>query len=176
MSRLAVVLLVVMAVLAVVWGFAHLAPPERDTGAPTRTQASAARPHGAARVAGDAPQSRATSSGEAAQAAPLRDMFVYADDYAPAPPSGATYGVPTAPVTELPLVVPTPLPTPTPLPVRLVGFVRRSGTLRAALSIYGDIVLAARDDLAANYLVVALDEDTGVRLRAPSGAEFVLRP
>lgn len=175
MSRLAVVLLVVMAVLAVVWGFAHLAPPERDSGAPTRTQASVARPRGAAAVAGDAAKGSATSPEDAARLAPLRDLFAYAD-YAPAPPSVATYGVPTTQVSEPPLVVPTPLPTPTPLPVRLVGFVRRSGTLRAALSIHGDIVLAARDDLAANYLVVALDEDTGVRLRAPGGTEFTLRP
>jgi hypothetical protein len=53
--------------------------------------------------------------------------------------------------------------------VRLVGLVRAGGELKAALSIDGEVVLLAAGGGFAGYEVLAVDEDRGVRVRAPSG-------
>jgi hypothetical protein len=65
---------------------------------------------------------------------------------------------------------------PTPAPLRLVGFVRRGEDLLAALSIYGVVVTAGPGESAEGYEVLAVDEDAGVRLRGPDGAELALVP
>jgi hypothetical protein len=65
---------------------------------------------------------------------------------------------------------------PTPPPLRLLGFVRRGESLLAALSIYGVVVTAGVGESAESHLVLAIDEDAGVRLRGPDGAEVVLVP
>jgi hypothetical protein len=60
--------------------------------------------------------------------------------------------------------------------VRLSGFVRQGGQLKAVLSVYGTTVLAGAGEAAEGYRVIAVDEDAGVRVRAPSGEELLLRP
>lgn len=65
---------------------------------------------------------------------------------------------------------------PTPVPLRLLGFVRRGDGLLAALSLYGVVVTASAGESAEGYQVLAVDEDAGVRLRGPDGAEVVLVP
>jgi hypothetical protein len=58
--------------------------------------------------------------------------------------------------------------------VRLIGFVRRGGALVAALSVAGEVVLAAAGEAAGGFTVLSVDEEAGVRLRAPDGREFAL--
>ena len=69
----------------------------------------------------------------------------------------------------------TPSPSPAPA-VRLVGLVRRHGQLKAALAIAGDTVVLAAGESAAGYTVVSIDEDEGVRVRAPDGSVVQLAP
>lgn len=65
--------------------------------------------------------------------------------------------------------------TPAPEPVvRLTGFVRRGGTLRAALSVRGEVWLLAVGEAASGFTLLAADEEAGVRLRDPLGAELAL--
>jgi hypothetical protein len=63
---------------------------------------------------------------------------------------------------------------PTPPPIRLLGFIRRGESLLAALSVYGVVVTAGAGESAESHLVLAVDEDAGVRLRGPDGAEVML--
>jgi hypothetical protein len=65
---------------------------------------------------------------------------------------------------------------PTPAPLRLLGFVRRGEVLMAALSVYGVVVTAGPGESAEGYEVLAVDEDTGVRLRGLDGSEVALDP
>lgn len=60
-------------------------------------------------------------------------------------------------------------------PVRLVGFVRRSGGLRAVLVLQGELELLAVGESARGYSLVSADEESGVRLRGPDG-EIALAP
>lgn len=62
-------------------------------------------------------------------------------------------------------------PSTFPDAVRVVGFLRRGGELRAVLSVDGDVLLAATGEIVAGYRVLALDEESGVRLLAPDGSE-----
>jgi hypothetical protein len=57
-----------------------------------------------------------------------------------------------------------------------VGFVRRAGRLKAALAISGDVVVVGPGEDANGYAVLAIDEETGVVLRAPGGDEMTLTP
>ncbi len=91
-----------------------------------------------------------------------RDPFRYADE--PSTP---------APSRTILLPPPTVAAAPSPL-VRLVGFVRAGGGLKAALSIAGEVVVAGVGERAAGYTVLAIDEETGVRLRDDTGAELAL--
>lgn len=78
-----------------------------------------------------------------------------------------------------PRVQPAPPPVTVaarPSAVRLVGFVRRSGRLKAALAISGDVVVVGAGEDASGYAVLAIDEETGVVLRAPGGDEMTLTP
>jgi hypothetical protein len=68
-------------------------------------------------------------------------------------------------------MVPPRSPAP---PVRLVGFVRRSGRLEAALAAEGEVVLASVGDSIASFTLVALDPEGSVRLRAADGSELTL--
>lgn len=78
----------------------------------------------------------------------------------PAPSSAASQDV-------LPTVAP-------PSPVRLVGFVERGQSLRAALVVDGETVLLAVGETAMGYTLVAADLSEGVRLTGPDGAELRL--
>ena len=105
-----------------------------------------------------------------ASAAPVprlvRDPFRYLEA-APGRP------VPAFPVTRPSNVLPAPAG---PEPIRLSGFVRRGAQLKAVLSVDGTTVVAAPGESAEGYRVLSVDEDAGVRLRAPSGEELLLRP
>jgi hypothetical protein len=57
-----------------------------------------------------------------------------------------------------------------------VGLVRKAGELRAALAGGGGVFLVIPGDAIEGFVVVAVDEDRGVRLRAPTGGEIVLAP
>lgn len=80
--------------------------------------------------------------------------------------------------------VPAPVYSSAPPPVlvppaqRLVGFVRRRGSLCAALVLPGNptVVTLAAGETSANYAVLAVDEEQGVRLRTPEGNELLLPP
>ncbi len=98
---------------------------------------------------------------------PARNVFEYADAKPPAAPPVAS-----APAPE-PVTAPAASPSPA---VRLVGLVRRHGQLKAALAITGDTVVLAPGESAAGYTVVSIDEDEGVRVRAPDGSTVLLGP
>jgi hypothetical protein len=100
----------------------------------------------------------------------MRNVFQYADGGAPA--ARAEKAAPTPPSTLIPLV---PSPVPSPL-VRLVGLLRRGGRVRAALALAGETAVLAPGESAAGYTLVSIDEDEGVRLRAPDGSTVVLMP
>jgi hypothetical protein len=60
--------------------------------------------------------------------------------------------------------------------VKLVGFAWSGPVLRAVLSVRGTTVVAAAGESADGYLLLSVDQDSGVRLRAPSGEELRLTP
>jgi hypothetical protein len=95
---------------------------------------------------------------------PSRDPFRYVDE---------AVVVPVAPV-QTPEPQAAPELAATPPPLRLFGFVRRGNGLLAALSLHGVVVTAAAGDSAEGYVVLSVDEDSGVRLRGPDGADVVL--
>jgi hypothetical protein len=97
---------------------------------------------------------------------PARDPFQYLDDSA--------FRVHSPPPAREPKVE--VVAEPPPAPLRLLGFVRRGDALLAALSLYGVVVTAGAGESAEGYQVLAVDEDAGVRLRGPDGAEVVLGP
>jgi hypothetical protein len=65
--------------------------------------------------------------------------------------------------------------TPEPK-VTLVGIVHRGTGSRAALNIEGTVVVLDVGESAEGYTVVAVDEDTGARVRTPDGHEITLAP
>ena len=103
---------------------------------------------------------------------PSRNLFQYAD--------GATGST----VSPAPLVTahgsralgPALIPAATPSAVRVAGLVRRSGQLKAALVVRGEMTLAGKGEQAGGYTVLEVDEESGVRLRGPNGEETVLPP
>lgn len=95
---------------------------------------------------------------------PSRNVFRYLDE---ASEPGPTAWVPHA--------APPETQPPPPPAVRLIGFLRREGGLKAALSIMGEIVVCAPGEQVSGYTVVSVDEEEGVRVRAPDGAEISLR-
>jgi hypothetical protein len=94
---------------------------------------------------------------------PARDPFRYLD----ADAASRAKALPPAPE-------PKALASDAPPPLRLLGFVRRGDDLLAALSLFGAVVTAGAGEWVEGYAVLAVDEDAGVRLRAPDGAELVL--
>lgn len=101
---------------------------------------------------------------------PDRNVFEFADRAPQAP----------APAALPPLVVPPPLAlssrAPSSEPIRLVGFVKKGGALRAALSVEGTVSVLAAGEGAGGYSVLSVDEDAGVTVRTPDGAELLLPP
>jgi hypothetical protein len=89
---------------------------------------------------------------------PSRNVFRYLDDPMPSAPS---------PDSE---VAPSEAPPAPPPAVRLIGFVRRGEGLKAALSILGEVVVCAPGEEVSGYGIVSVDEEEGVRVRAPDGA------
>lgn len=103
------------------------------------------------------------------------------EDPVPAPPFARDpfrFGFgpdPALAVRARPPVAPEPIaPAPTPSPVRLVGLVRRGGVLNAAIAVGGEVALAAVGESAFGYSVRGIDEDTGVRVQTPDGAELLI--
>jgi hypothetical protein len=77
--------------------------------------------------------------------------------------------------------MPSPTAAPEPVvvapesPVRLVGILHTGATLRAALSVRGELLVVGVGDDASGYRVLSIDEE-GVRLRGPDGDELALAP
>lgn len=102
---------------------------------------------------------------------PGRNVFEYATgEAAPADPERLR---PPAPIRVEPPVV---TPAPREAAVRLVGFVRRSGGLKAALALQGAVYVLGAGEGAEGYTLVAVDEDVGVRITAPDGSILTLLP
>ena len=102
----------------------------------------------------------------------VRNVFEFMDRTTEAPPP--------APLPAL--VIPPPLDPGMTLapaaeePIRLVGFVRRGGALRAAVSLAGRVAVLAPGEEADGYSLLAVDEDAGATVRMPDGSELVLSP
>jgi hypothetical protein len=69
-----------------------------------------------------------------------------------------------------------PTPAASANPIRLVGLVRKGGVLKAALSMWGETVILGTGEESRGYKVLSIDDEAGVRLRGPEGAELTLRP
>jgi hypothetical protein len=135
----------------------------RTMGGPDATE----RPVERARVPRSA---RGASNPGPAAALAARNVFEYADGEAR----------PAAPVPNMAAVAPPvipglvqPPPAPSPL-VRLVGLVRRGAQTRVALALAGDTIVLGAGESASGYTVISIDEEEGVRLRAPDGSTIVL--
>jgi len=100
--------------------------------------------------------------------ASLRDVFRFADGRAAVRPSG------DGAIRDR---RPTPAPDPAAAPAgpRLVGLVWRAGRLVAALSLDGEVALAAPGESVAGVTVLSIAED-GVRVRRADGSETLLVP
>lgn len=98
---------------------------------------------------------------------PARDIFRYAEA-ASAPPHRARVE-PKA----LSSVAPAE-PEPLPPALRFVGLVRRPEGLRAAVATASGVVIVGPGDVVLGHTVLSLDEDRGLRLRAPDGTEQTL--
>jgi len=97
-----------------------------------------------------------------------RDPFRFADPEARDVRSRAAARAATQAVGE------NPAPPPASPSVRLVGLVRRSGGLQAALAADGEVALVSVGDRIGAFSVVSLDEEGSVRLRGPDGREVTL--
>jgi hypothetical protein len=130
------------------------------------------RGQGAARDALPRPMAPAATSieSDSPPPEPSRNVFRYADDDAER--SAARTTVSRVP----PRLLPAPAATPFPVPLRLVGFVERSDKRRAALATAEGVVLVEPGDVVDGYTVLSVDEDQGLRVRAPDGRELVLGP
>jgi hypothetical protein len=104
---------------------------------------------------------------EATADRPRRDPFRYGAERAAA-------GLPV--LRDSPDLAQVAVTTPEPAPhVRLVGFIRQGGDLRAALSVLGRVSLLGEGEGVDGYELVALEEGVGVRIRFPDGVEQELR-
>jgi hypothetical protein len=98
-------------------------------------------------------------------AVPARDLFEYVDENGPVAPG---VGVPSTP--------PEAGPAETAHGVRLIGFVRQGGAVRAALWVEGEVIVAGPGEGTSDLEVLSVDEDVGVRVRLGDGAERLLAP
>jgi hypothetical protein len=114
---------------------------------------------------------RSVAEPAAAPSASLRNVFEYADVVvrAAGPPPRLAAAAP-APATTM-VAAPPPAPA-----VRLVGLLRRGKNLKAALAITGETYVLGSGESAAGYTVLGIDEDEGVRVKAPDGTTIVLGP
>ncbi len=90
----------------------------------------------------------------------IRDVFRFDD---PAPAAAPRLAAPRPAASEPPAA-------PAPEALKLVGLVRRDGTLLAAFSVQGDVVLAGAGDTVGGVTVVEVG-DEGVRIRRADGSE-----
>ena len=104
-------------------------------------------------------------------AMPARNVFEYANNDE-APRSVPERLRPPASVRAEPLLA---APAPREA-VRLVGFVRRSGGLKAALAVHGSVYVVGEGEGAEGYVLLGVDEDVGVRITAPDGSILTLPP
>jgi hypothetical protein len=102
---------------------------------------------------------------------PARDPFRYADER----PAGASLPRPMNPVAP-PSARSGPSPMASANPLRLIGLVRKGGTLKAALSMFGETVVLGEGEESRGYRVLSVDEESGVRLKGPDGSELSLTP
>lgn len=125
---------------------------------------SGGAPAGGVRPApGDAPAAAATSPPPVAPEQ-LRDVFRFADEReASGPAMPEVLEVPAAPAEAAPLAS----------GPRLVGLVRRSERLLAALALGGEVVLLGPGEAAGEVTVVAVGDDS-VRIRRGDGSESTL--
>lgn len=133
-----------------------------------RSSPGAVRPAGTSPPPGASPAPRAVEAvRDGGAAATRRNIFRFADerDVAPQPFDEALRETPEAAV---------PVTPPSPAGPRLVGLVRRDSGLLAALSLGGEVELAAEGEIAAGVLVLAVGEDF-VRVRGADGGEVTLR-
>jgi hypothetical protein len=101
----------------------------------------------------------------------LRDIFRFADfTEEPVDPHPEPRGARSGAVAPAPPAPPASTPPPGP---HLVGVVRRSGRLLAALAADGEVQLAGPGDSVAGVLVLSVEEDA-VRIRAADGSEATL--
>jgi hypothetical protein len=102
---------------------------------------------------------------------PARDPFRYSDER----PPGASLPRPMIPVAP-PSFGSGPSPVASANPLRLIGLVRKGGTLKAALSMFVETVVLGEGEESRGYRVLSVDEESGVRLKGPDGAELSLAP
>lgn len=115
----------------------------------------------------DASPARGGARPDEARTRPERDPFHFGQPDRVSP----TGGGPEHPEATAP---PAATPEP-PAPVRLVGFIRQGGELRAALAVLGRVALVAEGETVEGYEVVAVEQDVGVEVRFPDGTERELR-
>jgi len=97
---------------------------------------------------------------------PERDPFRYAEERRP-----------TAASAPPPIrAAPSPPPVATANPLRLIGVVRKGGTVKAAVSLWGETVVMAEGEESRGYKVLSIDDEGSVRLRGPDGSELTLPP
>jgi hypothetical protein len=147
--------LATLALAALVW-----------TGLPGLAMVGSRRTTGISRPGATA-GARATPPSAEMPPMPMRDLFRFGDEQAP-----ATQRVPEAVASAAAAAAP-PAATLAPARVRLVGFVRAGGQLKAALAIDASIdVLGAGEELSG-FRLLAIDEDAArARLRTPEGDEI----
>ncbi len=109
-----------------------------------------------------APAKVAPREQEPVDVSALRDVFRFADEL----PHEAAI----APGVR---ARPSPAAAPAPAGPRLVGILRQSGRLVAALALDGDVELAGPGESAAGVTVVSVSED-GVTIRRRDGGETTL--
>lgn len=100
---------------------------------------------------------------------PARDPFRYVDERRPATTRPRAM-IPIAPLPSR------PEPPASASPLRLIGLVRKGGTLKAALSLWGETVVLGEGEESRGYRVLSVDEEGGVRLKGPDGSELSLAP
>jgi hypothetical protein len=103
---------------------------------------------------------------------PSRNLFQYADDARVAAASSPPQLVTVPRGSQAPIQA----PSGAPAAVRVVGLIRRGGQLKAALVVQGEMTLLGKGERAGGYTVLDVDDEAGVRLRGPDGAETVLPP
>jgi len=125
-------------------------------------------PRAATPASAPARSSAPPSPGAAEPVRLSRDPFRYADaplvvrEAAPAPPRPAP--TPIAPIRNPDAAV------------RLSGFARQSGVLKAVLNLLGSVVVVGAGETVEGYRVLSVDEERGVRLLQPDGTEITLPP